>query len=87
MSRISTASRISILVVCGARAAVCAAGPGLPSMGPTAAPAEFYTLMAEIARTRDEPRIAALSYAAAARADPSLWPRAATLAAESLQPS
>ncbi len=43
--------------------------------------------MAEIARTREEPRIAALSYAAAARADGQLWPRAARVAADALQPT
>ena len=73
VSRISTATLVSILLLFGAQA--------------SAAPVEFYTLMAEIARTRDEPRAAALAYAAAARADPELWPRAARVAAEGLQPS
>ena len=47
----------------------------------------FHTVMAEIARTRGEPRIAALEYAAAARIDATFTPRAAQVAAESLQPS
>jgi tetratricopeptide (TPR) repeat protein len=51
------------------------------------APESFYTVMAEIARARGEPRVAALQYAAAARFDAGLAPRAAQVAAESLQPS
>ena len=51
------------------------------------ATAEYYTLVAEIALTRHEPRVAALTYVSAATADPSLWPRATAVAEASLQPT
>ena len=47
----------------------------------------FYTVTAELALARHEPRVAALQYAAGAAADPSLWPRAVEVASEGLQPS
>jgi tetratricopeptide (TPR) repeat protein len=53
----------------------------------SSAPQTFYTVTAEIALARGEPRIAALQYAAAARHDPALLPRAAQVALEGLQPS
>jgi tetratricopeptide (TPR) repeat protein len=55
----------------------------------TPASAEFYTLTAEIALARDEPRVAALQYAAAAAldTDPKLLQRATEVSAQALQPS
>jgi Flp pilus assembly protein TadD len=52
-----------------------------------AAPETFYTVTAELALARHEPRVAALQYAAAAQANPNLWPRAVEVATEGLQPS
>ena len=54
-----------------------------------AAPQAFYTVTAEIALARHQPRIAALQYAAAAatETDVSLLERATQVAADSLQPS
>jgi tetratricopeptide (TPR) repeat protein len=50
---------------------------------------EFYTVTAELALARGEPRVAALQYAAAAENDPSvpLLKRAVEVAAEGLQPT
>jgi tetratricopeptide (TPR) repeat protein len=55
----------------------------------TTAPTEFYTLTAEIALARGEPRVAALQYAAAVAhdSDPKLLQRATEVSAEALQPS
>jgi tetratricopeptide (TPR) repeat protein len=47
----------------------------------------FYTVTAELALARHEPRVGALQYAAAATVDASLWPRAAAVASAGLQPS
>ena len=47
----------------------------------------FYTVTAELALARHEPRVAALQYAAAAAIAPALWPRAAAVASAGLQPS
>ena len=54
-----------------------------------AAPQAFYTVTAEIALARHQPRVAALQYAAAAaqETDVELLARATQVAAESLQPS
>ncbi|MEA3196778.1 MAG: hypothetical protein QOF32_830 [Gammaproteobacteria bacterium] len=54
-----------------------------------AAPQAFYTVTAELALARHQPRVAALQYAAAAatESDPKLLERATQVAAESLQPS
>src|SRR5271154_5927995 len=54
-----------------------------------AAPQTFYTVTAEIALARHEPRVAALQYAAAAanETDIGLLERATQVAAECLQPS
>jgi DNA-binding SARP family transcriptional activator len=54
-----------------------------------AAPQAFYTVTAELALARHQPRVAALQYAAAAatESDPKLFERATQVAAESLQPS
>jgi predicted Zn-dependent protease len=71
-------------------AAACAEAPrkaAVGSLDDPLAPVSFYTLMAEIARIRGEPRVAALEYATAARFDADLVPRAAQVAAESLQPT
>ncbi len=54
---------------------------------PHAAPEAFYTVTAELALARHEPRVAALQYATAAQSNPSLWPRAVEVATEGLQPS
>jgi predicted Zn-dependent protease len=53
------------------------------------APQSFYTVTAEIALARGEPRVAALQYAAAAatETDPGLLKRATEVTAETLQPS
>jgi tetratricopeptide (TPR) repeat protein len=60
-----------------------------PKTDAAAAPQAFYTVTAEIALARHQPRVAALQYAAAAanETDLSLIERAAQVAAESLQPS
>jgi thioredoxin-like negative regulator of GroEL len=52
-----------------------------------ALPESFYTVTAELALARHEPRVAAVQYAAAAERDHSLLPRAVEVAAETLQPS
>ena len=51
------------------------------------APETFYTVTAELALARHEPRVAAMQYATAARANPALWPRAVEVAIDGLQPS
>lgn len=55
----------------------------------TPASPEFYTLTAEIALARGEPRVAALQYAAATArdSDPKLLQRATEVSAQALQPS
>jgi tetratricopeptide (TPR) repeat protein len=68
----------------------CAACAGMHSKSEDAsAPRAFYTVTAEIALARHEPRVAALQYAAAAakEADVRMLERATQVAAESLQPS
>jgi tetratricopeptide (TPR) repeat protein len=70
--------------------AVCAACAGIhPKSDDAAAPQAFYTVTAEIALARHQPRVASLQYAAAAanESDVRLIERAAQVAAESLQPS
>jgi tetratricopeptide (TPR) repeat protein len=64
------------------------AGTGLKSRG-IPAPQAFYTVTGEIALARQEPRVAALQYAAAAagETDPALMKRATEVTAETLQPS
>jgi len=71
-------------------ALTCAACVGLatpPEAAP--APASFYTVTAEIALARHEPRVAALQYAAGAAnaTDPALLKRATQVAVDTLQPS
>ncbi len=51
------------------------------------APQSFYTVTAEMALARHEPRLAAQQYAAGAQRDASLLPRAVQVTAETLQPS
>ncbi len=60
-----------------------------PAADTIAAPQVFYTVTGEIALNRKQPRVAALQYAAAARAasDVSLLARASEVTAQSLQPS
>jgi tetratricopeptide (TPR) repeat protein len=68
----------------------CAACAGLhPKSDDAAAPKAFYTVTAEIALARHQPRVAALQYAAAAATgtDAALLQRATQVAADSLQPS
>jgi tetratricopeptide (TPR) repeat protein len=70
--------------------AACAACAGLhPKSDDAAAPQVFYTVTAEIALARHEPRVAALQYAAAAanETDVGLVERAAHVAADTLQPT
>lgn len=68
----------------------CSACAGLRARSEdAAAPQSFYTVTAEIALARHQPRVAALQYAAAAvhETDLSLLARATQVAAEGLQPS
>jgi tetratricopeptide (TPR) repeat protein len=68
----------------------CAACAGMHSKSEEAsAPRAFYTVTAEIALARHEPRVAALQYAAAAAKETNvaMLERATQVAAESLQPS
>jgi len=70
--------------------AACAACAGLGSRADDAtAPVPFYTVTAEIALARHQPRVAALQYAAAAAhdSDVGLLERATQVATEALQPS
>jgi tetratricopeptide (TPR) repeat protein len=70
--------------------AACAACAGMRDKSDAAAaPQTFYTVTAEIALARHQPRIAALQYAAAAanETDEALLARAAQVTAECLQPS
>jgi len=72
----------------GLGALACAACAGMAPK-PDDTPQAFYTVTAEIALARHEPRVAALQYAAAAATDndPALLERAAEVAALALQPS
>jgi tetratricopeptide (TPR) repeat protein len=81
----SILSRASLAL--GALALSACADAGLKSGTP--GPQAFYTVTGEIALARQEPRVAALQYAAAAanETDPVLMKRAAEVAAETLQPS
>jgi tetratricopeptide (TPR) repeat protein len=83
---------LSILVRAsiGLGLATCAACAGIhPKSDDAAAPQVFYTVTAEIALARHQPRVGSLQYAAAAaqETDVGLIERAAHVAAESLQPS
>jgi tetratricopeptide (TPR) repeat protein len=83
---ISIFARASI----GLGLAACAACAVIhPKADDAAAPEAFYTVTAEIALARHQPRVAALQYAAAAatQTDVTLLERAAKVAADSLQPS
>ncbi|MDE2295014.1 MAG: tetratricopeptide repeat protein [Gammaproteobacteria bacterium] len=87
MSRCKTLTVAAVFALCNA--IVARATPNLvllPTMS-AGATAEYYTLVAEIALTRHESRVAALTYVSAATADPSLWPRATAVAQASLQPT
>jgi tetratricopeptide (TPR) repeat protein len=64
-----------------------AAGAGAVPPSADGAPSSFYTVTGEVALARREPRIAALQYAAGAKRDASLLPRAVEVAADTLQPS
>ncbi len=86
MFSISIFARASI----GLGLAACAACAGIhPKAGDAAAPQAFYTVTAEIALARHQPRVAALQYAAAAATETNvtLLERATQVAADSLQPS
>ena len=86
MFSLSILARASI----GSALAACAACAGIhPKTDAAAAPQSFYTVTAELALARHQPRVAALQYAAAAanETDVSLIERAAQVAAETLQPS
>ena len=86
MFSLSILARASI----GFGLAACAACAGIhPKTDAAAAPQAFYTVTAEIALARHQPRVAALQYAAAAanETDVSLIERAAQVAADTLQPS
>ncbi len=86
MFSISNLARASI--VCGLAACAACAAIDRKASEP-AAPQSFYTVTAEIALARHQPRVAALQYAAAAAntTDLGLLERAADVAGESLQPS
>jgi tetratricopeptide (TPR) repeat protein len=62
---------------------------GLSPKPAATAPQSFYTVTGEIALARQEPRVAALQYAAAAahETDPAILQRAAEVSAETRQPS
>jgi tetratricopeptide (TPR) repeat protein len=79
-------SRASI-GLCLAACAACAGSH--PKAEDASAPQAFYTVTAELALARHEPRVAALQYAAAAAngTDVGLLERATQVAAETLQPS
>ncbi len=79
---VKAVSCLGLLVLAG-----CASLGGAKQAPPE--PIEFYTVTAEIALSRGEPRVAALQYAAAAARDPDpkLLQRATEVAAETLQPS
>jgi tetratricopeptide (TPR) repeat protein len=68
---------------------VLSACAGTHSKADVQAPQSFYTVTGEIALARQQPRVAALQYAAAAahESDPALLQRAADVTAETLQPS
>jgi tetratricopeptide (TPR) repeat protein len=72
---------LGVLALCG-----CAGFAPKPA---AQAPQSFYTVTGEIALARQEPRVAALQYAAAAahETDPAILQRAAEVSAEGLQPS
>jgi len=83
---ISIFARASI----GLGLAACTACAGIhPKSDDASAPQAFYTVTAEIALARHQPRVAALQYAAAAasQTDAALLERAAQVAADTLQPS
>src|SRR5580692_1063161 len=83
---ISTFARTSV----GLGFAACAACAGMGHKTDEAsAPQSFYTVTAEIALARHQPRVAALQYAAAAanETDVGLLARAAQVTTEALQPS
>jgi predicted Zn-dependent protease len=83
---ISIFARASI----GLGLAACAACASIhPKSDDVAAPQAFYTVTAEIALARHQPRVAALQYAAAAatETDVTLLQRATQVAADSLQPT
>ena len=69
------------------RAAFLAAAAATAAQAAVDAPQSFYTVTAEIALARHQARAAALQYAAAARQDPALLPRAVEVAADTLQPT
>lgn len=86
VSSISIFARASL----GTGMLACAACAGLGSKSDAApVPEAFYTVTAEIALARHEPRVAAQQYAAAAaqETDPGLLERAAQVAADGLQPA
>jgi tetratricopeptide (TPR) repeat protein len=82
---ISIFARVSM----GLALAACAACAGMRHKDEDPPPQAFYTVTAEIALARHQPRIAALQYAAAAanETDVQLLQRAAQVAADCLQPS
>ncbi len=75
------------LVIAAGTLCLTATGPRAAASPPSAGPTAFYTVTGEIALARQEPRVAALQYAAGAQRDPGLLPRAAEVAADSLQPT
>ena len=86
MFSISILARASL----GFGLAACAACAGIhPKLNEPPAPQSFYTVTAEIALARHQPRVAAVQYAAAAanENDVGLLERAAQVASDSLQPS
>ena len=87
VSRFNTLTVAAIFALCNAIAARATPNSALMPRMSAGATAEYYTLVAEIALTRHEPRVAALTYVSAAAEDPGLWPRATAVAQASLQPT
>lgn len=82
----STSIRACAAVSIGVLACTACADAGIRA-APRQAPVAFYTVTAELALARLEPHLAAVQYAAAATADPTILPRAVEVAEDSLQPS
>ncbi|MDE2303966.1 MAG: tetratricopeptide repeat protein [Gammaproteobacteria bacterium] len=86
MPSIRYPARLLAYVLCGALAASISAAATAAAVQHDST-AVYYTLIAEIALARGEPRSAALAYVSAATNDPRLWPRATAVARDLRQPT